>query len=137
MSYEQGLTLEEIANGHGLGNTIVMMQVPPDSITGVTPWMAGGGSTLRGVPDKNSAAPFIFSNTGKDNKGRRGTYALMADGSVRFIDQNVSDEVFKAMVTAKTPLPADYDLDALDSKTPLVKPPKSLESKIIPVTKKK
>ncbi len=123
MSYDKGMALDEVRQGHGLGNTILMIQVPPDGLTGPTPWIAGGGSTLRGVPDKNSVAPFVFSSAGKDAKTRRGTYALMADGSVRFIDQNVSDEVFKAMATAKAPMPEDYDPDGVDSKTPLVRPP--------------
>ncbi len=121
MSYNNGLRLEDIAKGHGLGNTIVVMQVPPDSLTGVTPWMAGGGSTLRGVPDQNSVAPFVFND--KDASGkttRRGTYALMADGSVRFIDPSVSDDVFKAMATATSPLPDGFNPDSPDSKTPKV-----------------
>jgi hypothetical protein len=125
MGYDKGATLEEVRKGHGLGNTIVMVQVPPDSITGVGPWIAGGGSTLRGVPEKNCVAPFVFSSPGKDGKLRRGTYAIMADGSVRFIDQNVSDEVFKAMATAQSPLPEGYDPDGVDSLTPLVAAPKS------------
>jgi hypothetical protein len=129
MSYDKGLSLEEVRKGHGLAATIVMVQVPPDSMAGATPWMAGGGSTLRGVPKKNSMAPFVFSSTGKDGQARRGTYAIMADGSVRFIDQNVSDDVFKAMVTANGPLPEDYDLDGVDGKTPLVKAPKAPEPK--------
>jgi hypothetical protein len=121
MSYDQGMTLEEIAKGHGLGNTIVMIQVPPESATGVNPWMAGGGSTLRGVPDKNSIEPFVFDSKDASGKAtRRGTNALMADGSVRFIDASVSDDVFKAMATATAPLPDGYDPDGADSKTPKV-----------------
>jgi hypothetical protein len=124
MSYDKGMSLEEVRKGHGLGNTILMIQVPPESVAGVTPWIAGGGSTLRGVPEKNSAAPFVFSSPDKDGKLRRGTYAIMADGSVRFIDQNVSDDVFKAMATAHSPLPENYDPDGPESKTPLLKAPK-------------
>ena len=121
--YEQGITLDEIRQGHGLSNTIVMIQVPHDSIAGVTPWMAGGGSTVRGVPEKNSVAPFVWSTTGADGKPRRGTYALMADGSVRFIDESIADDAFKALATAKSPLPDNFDLDGPDSKTPKVKAP--------------
>lgn len=128
MSYDKGLPLEEVRQGHGLGNTILMLEVPHDNLVGVNPWMAGGGSTLRGVPEKNSVAPFIPSGTRKDGRPR-GTYALMADGSVRYIDQNVADEVFKAMATAKRPLPDGFDPDASDSKTDLVKPPKGFDSK--------
>jgi hypothetical protein len=123
------MSLEELRQGHGLGNTMVMIQVPPDSATGFGPWMAGGGSTLRGVPEKNSAAPFVFSMPGKNGAPRRGTYAVMADGSVRYIDQNVSDEVFKSMATAKRPFPENYDPDGPDSLTPLVQSPKTIDLK--------
>jgi hypothetical protein len=120
MSYDHGITLDEIRKGHGLGNTIVMVQIPPDDPTGVGAWMAGGGSTLRGVPDKNSIAPFVSTSTGKDGKARRGTHVLMADGTVRFVDESVSDAVFKAMATATAPLPENFDLDGPDSKAPRV-----------------
>ncbi len=128
MGYDKGMSLEEVSKGHGLGNTIVMVQVPPDSIVGVTPWIAGGGSTLRGVPEKNSVAPFVFSGTAGDGKARRGTYALMADGSVRYIDESVSDQVFKALATAQQPLPEGFDPDSVDSKTPLVPAPAGRKS---------
>ncbi|HWY86555.1 MAG TPA: DUF1559 domain-containing protein, partial [Gemmataceae bacterium] len=105
LGYEKGMSLEEVRKGHGLANTMLMIQVPYDSMTGVTAWMAGGGSTLRGVPEKNSVAPFVTKF-----KDRSGTFALMADGSVRFVDQNVSDEVFKAMAAARGPLPENFDL---------------------------
>ena len=59
--------------------------------------MAGGGSTIRGVPEKNSVAPFVSTQY----NGKAGTYALMSDGSVRFIAANVSDDVFKALSVIK------------------------------------
>jgi hypothetical protein len=91
-------------------------------LTGVSPWIAGGGSTLRGVPDTKSIDPFVLS-TDKNGQpiayqGRRGTYAVMTDGSVRFIDKSISDEAFKAMCTVEGP--ADK-LD--DEKTLLVADP--------------
>jgi Protein of unknown function (DUF1559) len=138
MGYNNGLRLEDIAKGHGLGNTIVILQVPPDGLAGVTPWMAGGGSTLRGVPDQNSVEPFVFND--KDASGkttRRGTYALMADGSVRFIDPGVSDDVFKALATATGPLPDGYNPDSPDSKTPKVLDTKRPVAKTPPTPKKK
>jgi hypothetical protein len=113
LGYEKSRSLEVIQQNRGLANTILLLQVPHDGPVGVTPWMAGGGSTLRGVPEKNSVAPFVLT-TDRDGKpithnGKRGTYALMTDGSVRFIDQSVSDEVFKAMCTVKGPAPADLE----------------------------
>src|SRR4029079_701074 len=66
LSYDKGMSLAEIQKGHGLSNTILMLQVPPDKVPAPQPWIAGGGSTLRGVPDKNSIAPFAFQTTGPD-----------------------------------------------------------------------
>ena len=115
--YDRSATLAEIQKGHGSANTIIMMQIPHDGLTGVSPWMAGGGSTLRGVPEKNSIAPFVLSKdkTGKaiTNNGKRGTYAVMADGSVRFIDASIPDDVLKAMCTVNGPA-AKIDLDKSD-----------------------
>ena len=127
LNYNKGVSLEEVRKGHGLGNTMLMVQVPFDGLTGVSPWMAGGGSTLRGVPEKNSVAPFII-----EGKGESGTFALMADGSVRFVKHDVSDEVFKAMATARGPLPEGLDLESSDSRTPLIRAPKGFWPRLSP-----
>ena len=91
--------------------------------------------TLRGVPEKNSIEPFILGKDRNDKiiqhevkKGTsvRGTYAAMADGSVRFIDQTISDEVFKAMCTVNGPAPADFNPKA-DPKAPLIPSPDAKE----------
>jgi hypothetical protein len=124
--YDKSATLKEVQDGRGLSNAIVLIQVPHDGPGGVAPWIAGGGATVRGVPEKNSIAPFVLG-TDKYGKviqyqGKRGTYALMADGSVRFIDQNVSDDVFKAMATVGGGAPEDFDLKTNKS-TPLVPAP--------------
>jgi hypothetical protein len=117
-SYDESATLAEIIEGRGVSNTILMAQVPHDQVTGVSPWIAGGGATVRGVPEdeydekgkllrKHSAIqPFV--STTKD--GKAGTYVMMADGSVRFIDQNVSDDVFRAMCTINGPAPPGFDV---------------------------
>src|SRR5262249_20167752 len=99
--YDGMTPLDEIKKNRGLGNTIVMLQAPQARPAGVTPWMAGGGSTVRGVPEKNSVKPFVSATY----NGKRGTYALMADGSVRFVAEDVKDDVFKAMCTVKGPTP--------------------------------
>jgi uncharacterized protein (TIGR03067 family) len=114
-SYDQSATMEEIAVGRGVSNTILMIQVPYDGLTGVSPWIAGGGATVRGVPEKNSIAPFISTNHDK----KRGTFAMMADGSVRFIDQSISDEAFKAMSTIAGPAPANLD-EQKESNAPVI-----------------
>jgi hypothetical protein len=58
--------------------------------------MAGGGSTVRGVPEKDSVKPFVCDI---EHEGKRGTFAIMADGAVRFIPEDIPDEVFKALCT--------------------------------------
>ncbi len=125
--YDKSATLKEVQDGRGLSNAIAMLQVPHDGPAGVTPWIAGGGATLRGVPEKNSVAPFVLSTdrSGKviQHNGKRGTYAMMADGSVRFIDQNVSDDVFKAMCTVGGGAPDNFS-PATNPHTPLVNPPR-------------
>jgi hypothetical protein len=76
----------------GASNTILMAEVPP---TYKRPWIAGGGATMAGVPEKDSVKPFVC----KTYDGRRGTMVIMVDGSVRFVSEKISDEVFKAMCT--------------------------------------
>jgi hypothetical protein len=84
-------------------HTIVMIQVPPPY---VGPWMAGGGATVRGVPEKNSIKPFVSTTYNK----KPGTFAMMGDGSVRFIGADIADEVFKALaVVNKNPPPEEFD----------------------------
>ncbi len=78
----------------GLSNTIALIQVPPGY---QRPWIAGGGATLSGIDDKaaDPQQPFI-TRTGD---GKRGTYVLMADGSVRWFKEGTDPKLFKAMAT--------------------------------------
>jgi hypothetical protein len=75
----------------GASNTIYLITTPPNVSR---PWIAGGGATVQGVPEKNSIAPFV-ANHGQ----KRGAYVAMADGSVRFLSADTPDAVFKALVT--------------------------------------
>ena len=115
LGYDESLSLDEVGKGRGTSNTILMIQVPHDGVTGVSPWIAGGGATHRGVPEKNSIAPFLLSKDRNGNaihhQNKRGTYVLMTDGSVRFVDENVSDDVFKAMATVGDPTTPKIDLN--------------------------
>jgi uncharacterized protein (TIGR03067 family) len=136
LSYDDSASLDEIHAGRGVSNTILMIQVPHDGVTGVSPWIAGGGATLRGVPETNSIAPFVLSTDRNRNTivyskdggktKQRGTFVLMTDGSVRFIDQNIKEEVFKAMCTVGGPALQKAELDK-DPLTPLVRPPEGKE----------
>jgi hypothetical protein len=78
----------------GLSNTIALIQVPPGY---QRPWIAGGGATVMGVDDKgpDPQQPFIA----RSPEGKRGTYILMGDGSVRWLKEGTDPKVFKALVT--------------------------------------
>ena len=124
LGYDKSASLKEVDAGRGQSNIILMIQIPyvdSDGNPDVNPWIAGGGATLRGVPEKNSLAPFVQKQT-VNQQNKRGTYAVMTDGSVRFINENVKDDVFKAMCTIHGPAPKDFDL-AKDPNTLLIPPP--------------
>jgi hypothetical protein len=83
--------------------TIVLLQVPGDH---KAPWLAGGGSTVRGVSeDADAVQPFVCTTypgkRGVKTKwdGKPGTVAVMADGRVRFIPADIDPDVFRAMCT--------------------------------------
>jgi hypothetical protein len=103
--YDDAMSLKSIERG--LSNTALMIQVPYDGTAAPGAWMAGGGSTVRGVPEKRSIQPFVSTKF----NGQRGTMVLMADGSVRFVSENVSDAVFQAMVTVRGGNPEGFDLN--------------------------
>jgi hypothetical protein len=102
-------------------NTIAILQVPYDFKTS---WMAGGGSTVRGVAEEDSIQPFICDvwhgpkPPNFDGK-TTGTYAIMANGDVRFIPEDIDNEVFKKLCT----LNGGADIDNLDEIAPKVAPP--------------
>ncbi|MBI1913914.1 MAG: hypothetical protein HYS12_04145 [Planctomycetes bacterium] len=96
--YDRVTKLGDIVDG--LDRTIALIQVPP---TFRTCWLAGGGSTVRGVPEEDSVAPFVCialsEKLGRYSKGTKGTFAIMADGKVRFIPADMKPETFKALCT--------------------------------------
>ncbi|MCI0456986.1 MAG: DUF1559 domain-containing protein [Gemmataceae bacterium] len=106
--YDRGISLKEIKDSRGgLANTILMIRTPHDGPAGVTPWMAGGGSTIRSVPEKNSLEPFLS----RESDGKRGTYVIMTDGSVRYIKEGMSDQAFQALATVRAPMPEGFDIE--------------------------
>lgn len=111
--YNWGSTPNQITDG--LSNTIYMIQVPPGL---KRPWIAGGGATVVGVDDqaKNPIEDFVHTNQDK----KRGTYVLMADGSVRWVTESVDPKVFKGMVTRA----GGENLGSLDALVPKVDAPK-------------
>lgn len=103
--------------------TIAVLQVPTaDTFAYRAPWLAGGGATVRGVPEEDSVAPFIcegYAGNVEAFKGKRGTYAIMANGDVRFIPHDIPNDVFKKMCS----LTLAEQIDNLDELAPKVPRP--------------
>jgi len=115
--YGWGSKFEDVKDG--TSNTIYLIQAAP----GVArPWIVGGGSTLVGINDGPGDPMAPFNHRTKD--GTRGTYVLMADGSVRFLKEGTDPAVFRAMVT-RAGGEAIPDLDKAGKK---IAPTKPLES---------
>jgi hypothetical protein len=106
--YNRQTKLEDITDG--ASNTIYLIQVPPAPGRG---WIMGGGATMQGVPEKDSVKPFVHTRA----DGKRGTVVMMADGSVRFISADISDEAFKKLCTTHAGETSD-DLDTIAPKLP-------------------
>jgi hypothetical protein len=94
----------------GLEKTILLLQAPADI---KTPWLAGGGATVRGVSEGPDAVrPFVCI----DYQGKRGTFAVMGDGKVRFIAETIDPNVFRALCT----IAGGEKVDKLDEIAPVV-----------------
>jgi hypothetical protein len=133
--YDRITNLADIKDGPA--STIAVIQVPAEYRT---PWMAGGGSTIRGVPDTDSIRPFVCATY----NGQRGTFAIMADGRVRFLAETISDKDFQALCTIAGGETVDLDKVApevpapqqseLKTKVPEGNEPAKDEPKAPPVT---
>ncbi|HEY1187348.1 MAG TPA: DUF1559 domain-containing protein [Gemmata sp.] len=117
--YNWGSRAEDVTDG--LANTIYMMQTPPTTLS--QPWIAGGGATVRGFNEEDPMSGFRHTNGGKP-----GTYALMGDGSVRFIPANIDRKVLLALGTRAGGDLAD--LADVNSSAPLVDPPKPPKAEV-------
>jgi hypothetical protein len=82
----------------GLDKTIVLLQVPQGEEGA---WIAGGGSTVRGVSeDADCVRPFVCGKYKMPKGGEvPGTFAIMGDGKVRFIPATIDPKLFRAMCT--------------------------------------
>ncbi len=121
VGYDWGSKPADITDG--LSNTIYLLQVPP----GVgRPWVAGGGATVMGVDDTLPNPAAAFAAPGKD--GKPGAYALMADGSVRWVPADVNPKVFLGMATRA----GGETLAEIDTAAPKVTPEGGNELKADP-----
>ena len=103
----------------GAAETILLIQVPTDP---KSPWIAGGGSTVRGVldtPTRECVQPFISTTY----QGKPGTFAIMADGKVRFIPADIDPKTFQAMCT----IAGGEKIKNIDTVAPVVPPPDDFE----------
>jgi hypothetical protein len=111
--YEWGSKVEEVTDG--LENTIYLMQTPPGL---PQPWLAGGGATVRGLDDKD---PMLgFRHKIGTPGGKEGTFAMMGDGSVRFIPGDIKPDLLLAMATRAG---GEKISGRLDKEAPLVYSP--------------
>lgn len=106
--YDRETAIKDVTDG--VSNTIFMLSVPP---TYQRPWIAGGGATAQGAPENRSVRPFVHNHGGK-----KGTYVLMLDGTVRFIKEDISDDVFKALCTIQ----GGENIEELEKVAPKFKP---------------
>jgi hypothetical protein len=113
--YDWGSKVDEVADG--LPHTIYLMQTPPGLSQ---PWMAGGGATVRGLNPADPMRGFVHMFGTPD--GKPGTFALMGDGSVRFIPADIKPDLLLAMATRAGG--EAFVADRIDKETVLVFDPK-------------
>ena len=77
----------------GTSNTVMVSAVQ----TGVGPWAQSGRSTIRSL----TAEPVINGPDGFGSTSPEGCMMGLADGSVRFISENIDPSILKAMFTIR------------------------------------
>jgi uncharacterized protein (TIGR03067 family) len=109
--YDRVTTKDDIRDG--LDRTILLIQVPTGPLDQKSPWLAGGGATVRGVSeDETCLQPFICA----ERDGKPGTYAIMCDGKVRWIPADLKPDMFRAMCTIN----GQEKIDKLDQLCPVI-----------------
>ena len=81
--YERETAVADVTDG--LDKTIFMIQALPNI---ARPWIRGGGATVQGVNTTESFAPFRLMQS----DGDFGAFAIMCDGSVRFVKTSIPDD---------------------------------------------
>lgn len=93
--YDRQTRPEDIRDG--ASNTIMMIQIDGNT---AGPWIAGGGATIRGTsPNCDRDVGFPGGFRSPNYGGKEGVWVIMADGSTRFLNRNISPNVFKALCT--------------------------------------
>jgi prepilin-type N-terminal cleavage/methylation domain-containing protein len=90
MGYDRQTSFAKITDGSS--NTIALMETR----SGLGPWARGGASTLRGF-DPDDVPLFGDQRPFDGHSG--GTYAAMADGSLRFIRSSIDPKKLAAAIT--------------------------------------
>jgi uncharacterized protein (TIGR03067 family) len=118
--YNRTTSEKDISDGKA--NTILLLMVPNEP---QAPWLAGGGSTVRGVSEESDAVqPFVCTTyVGKPDRktkfdGKAGTLAIMCDGKVRFIPADIDPNVFRALCT----IAGGETISKLDDIAPVIAP---------------
>ncbi|MDB5389338.1 MAG: hypothetical protein JWM11_4984 [Planctomycetaceae bacterium] len=87
--YDRKTKIRDITDG--TSNTIMVTESDKD----IGPWANGGPATIRGLANK----PYINGPDGIGRNGVGGVHVLLADGSVRFVSQNIDNAVLEALAT--------------------------------------
>ncbi len=86
----------------GTSNTVMVSDVVSKSRG---PWAQGGKATIRALTSK----PYVNGEDGIGSPHTGGFHVLMADGSVRFVSQNISPDTLEALATrAGTEVVGDF-----------------------------
>ncbi len=106
----------------GLANTIYLMQTPPGMSQ---PWLQGGGATVRGLDENDPMQGFRYDH----GNGKIGTFALMGDGSIRWIPGDIKKDLLLAMATRAGG--ETFVADRIDKEAPLVfSPHKKIDTEL-------
>lgn len=88
--YDRVTGIRDIVDG--TSNTVMVSDVVSDSRG---PWAQGGSATIRALTSK----PYVNGEDGIGSPHVGGFHVLMADGSVRFVSQNISPDTLEALAT--------------------------------------
>jgi hypothetical protein len=88
--YDRTTRIQDITDG--TSNTVMVSDVLAKSRG---PWAQGGKATIRALTIK----PYVNGDDGIGGPHKGGFHALMADGTVRFISENIDEELLEAVAT--------------------------------------